>query len=154
MKNIKLLAASVALPLAGAVLISIITNPSVLYDDIIRPPLSPPSIIFPIVWTILYTLMGIALYRVLVSGKSKEEIYDAKRSFSAQLILNYLWVIIFFGFRTYYAAILCLVLLIIMIYVTYQKFREIDTLAATLLIPYLLWCIFALYLNISISILN
>ena len=143
-----------AIPLAGGMIIGYLTSRSGTYDAINRPPLSPPTVVFPIVWAILYILMGAALYLVLTSDAKREERQNAAQLFFLQLLFNFLWPIIFFSFQTFWAAVLCLIIMIVLIVMTIRAFGKIEPLAAKLLIPYLVWCIFALYLNIGVAILN
>ena len=154
MKNKKLLLKCVLTPLVSGMVIGWLSSSSGAYNEVKKPPLSPPASLFPFVWTILYILMGIALYLVLSSEAEPSEKSKAKTVFASQLVLNLLWPIIFFTFRTYYAAALCLVFLIGFIVKTYLEFKKIDTRGAKLLIPYIIWCVFALYLNIGVAVLN
>ena len=141
-------------PILGGVFIGILISSDITYDKIIKPPLSPPAVIFPIVWTILYIMMGISLWLIRISDISQEEKRDKVRSFSAQLLLNFLWPIIFFKLETFIAAAICLALLLVLIIKTYIEFSKIDRRASLLLLPYIIWSIFALYLNIGVCILN
>ena len=154
LKDKKLFIKCVLTPLLSGGAIGYIATSSGTYKDMVKPPLSPPSWIFPVAWSILYILMGIALYLILVSPISKEERSKIKAVFASQLILNLLWSIIFFSFKAFYAAVLCLAALIGFIIKTYIEFKKYDVRSSNLLIPYILWCIFALYLNIGIAILN
>ena len=117
-------------------------------DYLIKPALFPPKILFPIVWTILYILMSISLY---LSSKDDNDVYKV---YGMQLVLNSLWSPLFFLFKTYLFSTIELVILIwfvvIMIYQMYCK----NKIAGYLQIPYIIWLLFALYLNISIYILN
>ncbi|MDD6807010.1 MAG: tryptophan-rich sensory protein [Oscillospiraceae bacterium] len=117
-----------------------------------KPALSPPSILFPIVWTILYLLLGYSLYRVLESDSLNKR--DAVIAFSVGLILNFLWSPIFFNLQAYTFASIILVALIIAIIIMAVTFYKADRLAGYLQIPYLLWLCFALYLNIATSNIN
>ena len=125
-----------------------------VYSRINRPPLSPPGIVFPIVWTILFTLMGISLYLVW----NKENYSGSKAGayfwFFAQLFLNFIWSPIFFGAQQYLAAFIVLVLLWLCIIAMIISFYKISKPAAILQIPYLIWVTFAGYLNLAIYILN
>ena len=118
------------------------------------PPLSPPGWLFPIVWTVLYLLMGYASYRVLTSGKSEENIKNALKLYGIQLFFNFFWSILFFGFGWRLVAFIWLIGLWIAIYLTMRKFSEIDELSSDLLIPYILWVTFAGYLNLGYIVLN
>ncbi len=121
------------------------------YDDLNKPYLNPPGIVFAIVWPILYLLMGISFYIILNSDKNNK---DAINIFILQLLFNFFWPILFFLFAYYLFSSAWLLILIVLIGVTIYKFYKIDRTAAVLLIPYFLWCIFAFYLNFSIYILN
>ena len=119
-----------------------------------QPPLSPPGWVFPVVWTVLYLLMGYASYRVLISGTEKTQIQKSLRLYGAQLALNFLWPIIFFGFDAYLLAFAVLIGLWVLIFLTIRAFSKIDETAGNLLLPYLLWVTFAGYLNIGVYLLN
>lgn len=117
-------------------------------DYLIKPALFPPKILFPIVWTILYILMSISLY---LSSKYDNEVY---KLYSIQLVLNSLWSPLFFMFKTYlFSTIELIILLFIVIIMIYQMYLKNKT-AGYLQIPYVIWLIFALFLNVSIFILN
>lgn len=119
-----------------------------------QPPLSPPGWVFPVVWTVLYLLMGYASYRVWISGAEKTQIQKSLRLYGAQLALNFLWPIIFFGFDAYLLAFAVLIGLWVLIFLTIRAFSKIDETAGNLLLPYLLWVTFAGYLNIGVYLLN
>ena len=118
-----------------------------------KPPLSPPGIVFPIVWTILYALMGIGAARVYLAPAS------AARSkslllFFLQLTFNFFWSIIFFNLQNFGLALIWLIALWILILWMILSFRKVDPLAAFLQIPYLIWVSFAAYLNLGVWLLN
>ena len=118
-----------------------------------KPPLAPPGIEFPIVWTILFALMGIGIARIYQAPESKMR----TRSifvFLLQLIFNFYWSIIFFSFQAYGFAFIWLIVLWVLIVWMILSFRKVDRLAAWLQIPYLLWVTFAGYLNYAIWMLN
>lgn len=119
-----------------------------------KPPLAPPAWLFPVAWTILYTLMGISSYLVLTSGAGKEEIQDALKIYALQLVVNFLWPTFFFNFQWYLFSFFWLVLLWMLVLLMIWKFKDISGVAAYLNIPYILWLIFAGYLNFSIWLLN
>ena len=119
-----------------------------------QPPLSPPGWMFPVVWTILYLLIGYASYRILESGADPASIQKALRLYGAQLALNFLWPILFFGFDAYLFAFLVLIGLWVLIFLTIRAFSKIDETAGNLLLPYLLWVTFAGYLNLGVYLLN
>jgi tryptophan-rich sensory protein len=124
------------------------------YQTLQQPPLSPPGWIFPIVWSILYLLMGYASYRVLESGAPKEEIRNALILYGLQLAANFIWPLLFFGGGWFLAAFLWLIVLWVLIFLTIRAFSQIDETAGNLLIPYILWASFAAYLNFGIYLLN
>lgn len=117
------------------------------YNEVIqKPPLSPPAMVFPIVWGILFALMGFGAARVSLTPPSK----DRSRSlnlFIVQLVVNFFWSLIFFNARAYGFAFFWLVLLWVLILGMILSFRKVDPLAAVLQIPYLIWVTFAAYLN-------
>ena len=152
--NWKKLLICLAIPLAVGGLGALLGGGMDSYQTLNQPPLSPPGWIFPIVWSILYLLMGYASYRILVSGADPTEIRKALRLYGIQLFLNFLWPILFFGFGMYFAAFLLLLVLWVFIYLTMYRFGTIDDTAENLLIPYLLWVTFAGYLNLGVALLN
>ncbi len=124
-----------------------------IYSSLVKPPLSPPSLLFGIVWPILYALLGISLYRIYKS-KNTDKGKQALLIFFIQLAVNVIWPLAFFTFESYIIALVVLLILDALAIIMYQKFLDIDKLSAQLLIPYLIWIIFATYLNIGIVILN
>ena len=118
-----------------------------------KPPLSPPGIIFPVVWTILFALMGIGAARIYMTPNSRIR-SRSLRLFLIQLFFNFFWSIIFFNFRNFGFAFVWLAALWILIWGMLLNFRKIDRLAAWLQIPYLIWTAFAGYLNLGVWILN
>lgn len=119
-----------------------------------KPPLSPPGWLFPVVWTVLYVLMGIASYLVYTSNAEEEQVVKALTVYGYQLAVNFLWSIFFFDFGWYLFSFFWLVLLWILIFWTIRLFGSISKTAAYLLIPYLIWVTFAGYLNLGIWWLN
>lgn len=122
------------------------------YDTLIKPPLSPPGWLFPVAWSILYVLMGIAAGWIQSSG-DKDRKY-ALIAYYVQLAVNFLWSPIFFGLGWIAFAAVWLALLVVAVYGTKSRFSAITPAAGWLLVPYLLWCLFALYLNVGFVILN
>ena len=118
-----------------------------------RPPLSPPGIVFPIVWTILFALMGIGAARIYSSPASGERT-QSLRLFFAQLFFNFFWSIIFFNFQAFGFAFLWIIALWVLILMMTLSFRKIDPISAWLQVPYLLWVTFAAYLNFGVWLLN
>ncbi len=152
--NVKKLLLNLALPLAVGGLSALISGGMGDYKVMNQPPLSPPGWVFPIVWTILYLLMGYAAYRVSLSGGDPEEIRKALRVYWAQLALNFLWSPVFFGLNWYLVAFFILIAMWVLIYITMNRFSQLDKPAGDLLIPYLLWVTFAGYLNFGVFLLN
>ena len=153
--NKKLLFLCIALPLLVGITAGLLTRDSMsTFSMLNKPPLSPPAILFPIVWTILYTLMGIASYLVLASGKNQEDVTTALIVYLLQLAINFFWSIFFFNLEWYLFAFFWLILLWIFIRKTIQLFYPLSKTAAYLMIPYFLWVTFAGYLNFGIYLLN
>ena len=153
--NKRLLAVSLAIPLLTGGLSALFTMGSM--DDFAaldQPPLSPPGWLFPIVWTILFALMGIALYLVLSSGAPQDTVTTALGVFLLQLVFNFFWSIWFFNLKWYLFAFFWLLALWVLIIVNTVLFGRIRKTAGYLMIPYVLWVTFAAYLNISIALLN
>ncbi|WP_434309312.1 TspO/MBR family protein [Hominifimenecus sp. rT4P-3] len=141
-----------AIPLAVGSLSSLLTQNSMeTFASINKPALAPPGWLFPMVWTILYILMGVASYLVLTSGKPSD---TALTVYGIQLVFNFFWSIIFFNLELYLFAFIWLVLLWLLILLTTILFYQISKPAGYLMIPYLLWVTFAGYLNLSIYLLN
>ena len=122
------------------------------FSSLEKPPLSPPGWLFPVVWTLLYALMGIAAYRVYNSKAENKA--AALVLYGLQLFVNFLWPVVFFRFQNIGAAMAVLILLLVLVVLTTVQFIKIDRLAGVLLLPYLLWLSFALYLNIGLYFLN
>lgn len=153
MKHIqwKPLIVSLLISLGAGALSSILTADSMQqYMQMYKPPLSPPGFIFPIVWTILYILMGIASYLVYLSPSEDKK--AALTVYLIQLAANVIWSVIFFRFDAYLLAFAWLVFLWYLIYITIKQFYPINKTAAILMVPYLAWVTFAGYLNLAIVI--
>ncbi len=139
------------LPLVGGAIVGLITSGYMNYGDMVKPPLSPPSYIFPIVWTILYILMGISYF---IATKDKENDKDLNQIYLLQLFVNLFWPIIFFVLKMYFTAFLWIILLIILVIVMIKELLKNNKISGCLQIPYLIWLLFATYLNIGIFFLN
>lgn len=122
-----------------------------VYESLNKPYLSPNGIVFPIVWTILFILMGISLYRV---NKYKRNYDNPNFIYFFQLFVNALWTPIFFGLNFYLFAFIWLVFLLILVIIMFNNFYKIDKVSAYINIPYIVWLLFAGYLNLFIFILN
>lgn len=143
----------ILIPLAVGLVSGILTkNSMTMYNTLNQPALSPPGWVFPVVWTILYILMGVSSYLIATSPSQKKQ--EALLLYAIQLFLNFIWSPIFFGLGNYFLAFLVLVLLWYVIVKMIRAFFRIDPTAALLQIPYLLWITFAGYLNLAIIFLN
>lgn len=151
--NLKRLLIALAVPLAVGGLSAFASGSfSEQYAVVNKPPLSPPGWVFPVVWTLLYLAMGYASYLVMTVGGRDAK--DALTVYYIQLVLNFLWPILFFRFRLYTFAIFELILLIAAVTVMVIRFSHVDERAGYLTLPYLIWLCFALYLNIGVAVLN
>ena len=139
------------IPLIGGASVGLIISGSIDYQDMVKPPLSPPAIIFPIIWTTLYILMGISY---LLATKDKENNKELDKIYLLQLFANFLWPIIFFTLEMYFTAFLWIILLLILVVVMIKEFLQNNKISGYLQIPYFLWLLFATYLNIGIFLLN
>lgn len=119
----------------------------------VKPPLSPPAILFPIVWTILYALMGFGAARIYLAPESGARTRSLQL-YLAQLAFNFFWSILFFNFEAYGLSLIWLVILWALIFLMTLSFHRVDPLAAYLQIPYLVWVAFAAYLNLGVFLLN
>ena len=136
------------LPIILGSIIGFIIKDYMDYQILLKPPLSPPKIAFPIAWSIIYILMGLAYYFYKRKTDDKNIIYYI------QLIVNLLWSIIFFVLKWRFISILWIILLDILVIFTMKKFKKYNKISVYLFIPYLLWILFATYLTIGIFILN
>ena len=139
------------LPIIGGAIVGLITSGYMDYNDIVKPPLSPPGIVFPIVWTILYILMGISYF---IATKDNNDSKELDQIYLLQLLVNFLWPIIFFVLKMYFTAFLWIILLIILVIVMIKELLKVNKVSSYLQIPYLIWLLFATYLNFGITLLN
>lgn len=142
---------SILIPIIVGGIVGFITPNFIDYTVLERPFLSPPGIVFPIVWTILYTLMGIS-YGILKSNNLTDDKINFIYYF--QLIVNALWSIFFFIFKWRGFSFLWIILLVILVIAMIIRFYSKNRLSGLLQIPYLLWLLLASYLNLSIYLLN
>lgn len=152
--DFKKLLINVLIPIVLGTIVGLITSPGSSYKEMIQPSFAPPGIVFPIVWTILYILMGISSYMIETSNC---KIYDCKEALSIyyiQLVFNLLWSFIFFTFKSYLLGFVWIALLIVLVVCMIKRFYEISKTSGLIQIPYLLWLVFALILNFSIFTLN
>lgn len=145
----------IAIPLAVGGLAAALTMGSMqTYRNLLQPPFSPPGWVFPVVWTILYILMGWASYRVLEADAPKEKKRPALILYSVQLFFNFFWSLLFFRWELRLTAFFWLLALWLLIYATIRFFYRVEDLAGDLLLPYLLWTTYAAYLNMGAFLLN
>jgi len=152
--NIKLLVICIFVPLLVGALSAFLSMGGMKeFETVNQPPLTPPGIVFPIVWTILYIVMGIASYLVL-SGKPGIYASRGLIYYALQLVFNFFWSIFFFRFSLYTFSFLWLLVLLGLIIVTIYNFYKVEKWAGYLLIPYAIWVSFAGYLTLGTAILN
>lgn len=154
--RIKTYVIAIAIPLAVGILSSILTMGNMrIYSELNTPPLLPPSILFPIVWTVLYVLMGVSSgivweNKAVNSTKADEGLLY----YAMSLVFNFLWSIVFFNLRQFLVAFVWLLILLFLIIRTILSYRKVSPVAAYLQIPYAIWVTFAGYLNFGIWMLN
>lgn len=129
-------------------------NSSEVYKNLAKPFFSPPSLVFGVVWPILYALMAIAAYRIWLKGKEGKNVRKALALYTIQLILNFLWTFIFFQYQLFGLAFIEIVFLFIFIIFTTIEFFKVDKISGILMLPYALWVAFAVVLNYFIWALN
>ena len=139
----------VLLELLGALVAFVIRDGIEVLGMGIRPVISPPAVLFPIVWTILYALMGIGLARIFSREESMAKTIGINL-FWVQLLFNLMWGVFFFNLQAYGFALVWLLIMLLLIFMMILVWRLIDPVAAWLQIPYLLWVIFAAVLNASV----
>lgn len=135
----------ILIPVIMGGIIGLIISPFMNYQNLTKPPFSPPGIVFPIAWTILYIIMGYSF------NKQNEQ---NKTIYYTQLIVNGLWSIIFFIFKWYLFSSIWIVLLIVLVIIMIYKFYNENKLSGLINLPYLIWLLFALYLSIGVYLLN
>ena len=150
--NWKKLLLCIAIPLAVGGLAALLSGGmGQMYQSYIKPPLSPPGWVFGVVWPILYALMGYAAYLISQSSGEKKWAWGL---YAVQLLVNFLWPIVFFRFEQVGAALALLAVLWVLVLLTIKEFSMLSERAGDLLIPYILWLSFALYLNFGVFVLN
>ncbi len=150
--QIKPLLFSILIPLFLGSFVGFLTAPFNNYYEISLPSFAPPGILFPIVWTILYILMGISSYLIIISCDNDKN--DALFIYGTQLLINLLWSFIFFVFRFYLLSFIWILLLIWFVVIMIKSFYNISKISAYLQILYLLWLIFAAFLNLAVYLIN
>lgn len=155
MKKLKSLLIALAVPsAAGLIVFLLVPGMGKLYGSLIRPALSPPPWLFGVMWPILYLLMGYASFLVYDSAASENQKKTALTWYLIQLALNFLWSFLFFGGGLFLLSFLELLLLLAAAIVTCILFYRIRKTSGALLIPYVLWILFAAYLNLQVWLLN
>lgn len=145
----------IAIPLIVGGIAGFLTRNSMeVFKNLDKPPLAPPGWLFPVVWTILYLLMGISSYLVMTSNASPQMISDALKIYYYQLVVNFLWPIFFFNFGWYLFSLVWLILLWVLVLIMILRFAKVSRPAAYMNIPYLIWLTFAAYLNLGVWWLN
>ena len=139
-------------PLIVGGIVGFLTKDYIDYSSLDKPPLSPPKIIFPVMWSIIYLLMGISYYLYKRDYNVNNKV--VRNSYYSQLFVNLLWTIIFFVLKLRFIAIIWILLLLIFVVNLFSVFKKFNKISAYLNIPYILWVIFATYLTIRIYILN
>lgn len=138
------------LPIISGSIIGFLTNDYIDYNSLVRPPFSPPSWLFPVMWSIIYILMGISYF--LFRKKFYNE--DTSINYYTQLVVNLLWSVIFFVFKFRLLAIFWIILLDVLVILLMNNYKKFEKKSTYLLVPYAIWIIFATYLTIGIYFLN
>lgn len=155
LKKIRKIIFCIAFPLLVGAVSALLSGAMDGFDASLRqPPLSPPGWLFPLVWTVLYILMGICSYIVYESGAPQESIKKAQTFYYMQLAFNFFWSIFFFGFELYAFSFFWLLALLVLTVITAVRFYAQKSSAGYLMLPYIAWLTFAAYLNFAIWILN
>lgn len=145
----------IAIPLLVGGIAGLLTRTGTqAYATMAKPPLSPPAVVFPIVWTLLYTLMGISSYLIWTKADNSDAGAKAKNLYFYQLTVNFLWSVFFFNFQWYFFSFLWILLLWGLVLAMIKAFSGISKTAAYINIPYLIWLTFAAYLNLGVWWLN
>jgi len=155
------IALAIAVPLGGGFIISLFTRDAMSkFSSFNQPPLAPPAWLFPVAWTILYILMGVASYLIWEKGRNANAHADKTASktaliiYAVQLVFNFIWTPLFFSLGWYWFAFIWLMVMWVLIIILTSQTRKISRFAFWMLIPYIIWCTFAAYLNCGIAILN
>ena len=149
--KVKIYAVSIVVPLALGALVGLITSQFMDYETLNKPPLAPPSILFPIAWSILYLLMGIGYGMLKADGIADG---SARMLYIAQLAVNLLWPVAFFVLKWRLFAFIWILLLDALVIAMAVSFYRRKTSAGLLQLPYILWVLFASYLNLGIVLMN
>jgi len=143
---------SIAIALAVGGISALVNAGKIVKPELLQPPLSPPACLFPVVWTILFTLMGISAARVYLSDCAGKG--DALFIYGVQLAVNFLWTVFYFSFTALALSFFWLLFLIVLVLLMLVRFERCEAGAGKLQLPYLLWLCFAAYLNLATWLLN
>jgi tryptophan-rich sensory protein len=156
LRSVALAAVCILIPLVSGAVIGVLTMSGVTdwYTTLNKPWFTPPDYVFGPVWTVLYILMGISLYLVVIQGWENETVKTGIILFAAQLGVNLLWSVIFFGLQSPLGALACIFILLALIVATIITFYRLSKPAAVLLVPYLAWVCIATALNAAVVLLN
>ena len=151
MSKFKLYLKEILVPVVLGGIVGFIISGSMDYNNLAQPPLAPPGWLFPVVWTILYILMGVS-YGIL----KEQNLIDEKinQIYFTQLFVNLLWPIFFFVLKWRLFSIMWIILLAIFVAIMIYRFYQKNKVSGLLQIPYLIWTVYATYLNIGIYLLN
>lgn len=160
--NIKVYIKSILLPVIVGGIVGLLISKFIDYNSLQKPPLSPPSIAFPIIWTILYILMGISFgiiknqfnNNISVLNDKEGSLLSSNQLYYIQLLVNAVWSVIFFIFKWRLCAFIWILILIYLVILMIIDFYKKNRIAGLLQIPYLIWLIYAAYLNLGVYILN
>ena len=144
----------IAVPLIVGTLSGVLFSAGDEYGAMVKPPLSPPAWLFPVVWTILFALMGVSSYLVYKEHVPRGEKKTALIVYGLQLIVNFFWPLFFFKLGTYLFAFVWLVILWVLVLIMILKFVKINKTAGFLQLPYIFWLTFAAYLDLAVYFLN
>ena len=151
----KPMAICIAIPLAVGALSSLLTMGSMkAFAHLRQPPLSPPGWLFPVVWSVLYILMGISTYLVYTARETPQMRFSALIAYGIMLVFNFVWPLLFFRMGMRLVAFVWLLLLLGLVLLTASLFYQVRKIAGLLYIPYLAWMVFAGYLNFGVYWLN
>ena len=152
--QVKKLIIALVVPLGVGGLSALLSGSMAGFQELDAPPLTPPGWLFPVVWTILYLLMGYASYRIWTADAEPTQKAQALILYGLQLAVNFLWPLVFFRWELRLTAFWVLLLLWILVFVTMRMFYRLDERAGDLMLPYLLWVTFAGYLNLGFFLEN
>lgn len=153
--NYPVLLCAVSFPLIiGMISAAFSSREMAAYQSMKKPPLSPPAWVFPLAWTILYLMMGLASYYIYNSKTDKSSKIPALIMYAIQLAINFCWSILFFNWKMYLLAFIWLLVMWCIVIGCMVRFYHIDKKAAYLMVPYVLWLTFAAYLNLGAYVLN